>query len=300
MANPDRRPGKTGRNPSDPSVPMPRLEHYLRPWEGSLVSHAVRARQGTLETGPSPWLPPASGVIDRASAVTDWEMLANGPDPANPPYAPSGLGDCVPVEAAHCCKAQTVYAGYPEPTFTVDAVVTAYSAIGGYVPGNESTDNGCDMATAVSYMISTGIPDSTGKVHKWAAAARFDPRNGQLRAQVLETFGSVYMGGLIQSAQEDQFAQGAVWRWVQGSSIAGGHAYGLQLRAVGGIGVHGLTTWGLLQHATGGFLWASLDPAQGGECYMVVSQDWITANGTTVQGADLEQLISDTQHFQGA
>jgi hypothetical protein len=283
--------GNLGRNPTPPSTYIPKLEEYLRPWEGPLVN----PRGPRPVASPTPYLPPATGVIDRATKVPDWGMLANGPDPANPSYAPDGLGDCTIAEVCHCFMGMCVYAGNPGPVFTPQAAITAYSACGGYVAGEPGTDNGCDMGTVMAYAKSTGIPDSTGKVHQLVGYASFNPRNRALCAQVLDTFGCAYLGGLLQQAQQDQFVQGVPWQWEATSQIDGGHAYGYAYRGIGGVGVHGCTTWGFLQHATGHFLWNSLDPAQGGEAYMLVSRDWLDANGTTVQGLDLQQLLTDMQ-----
>lgn len=291
MANPDRRPGKFGRQPPKPGVYTPRAEHYLLPWEGPLSSAPAQ--------GQSPYLPPAKGTVDRASLVTDWHMYVNGPDPANPPYAPDGLGDCTIATSAHAFTAMCAYSGQPVPVFSSTAIVAAYSACGGYQDGNESTDNGCVVTDVLAYMRTTGLPDTTGKVHKFAAYATVDPRNRQLHAQVVASFGTIYYGGLVQVAQEDQFGNGEPWQWVAGSPVAGGHAFSQQLRGVGYVGVNGLTTWGQLQKATNWFLWNSLNPAQDGEAFIVVSEDWITANGTSIQGFDLEQLIQDMTDVSG-
>lgn len=295
MANPDRRPGKYGRKPPRPGVYTPKAEQYLLPWEGPLAHPYTRPDVAS----PTPYLPPAKGTIDRASLVTDWHMYVNGPDPANPSYAPDGLGDCTIAESAHAFTALCAYSGQPAPVFSSDAIVTAYSACGGYQQGNASTDNGCVITDVLAYMKSTGLPDETGKVHKFAAYATVDPRNRPLHAQVLSTFGTIYYGGLVQQAQEDQFGSGQPWQWVSGSPIAGGHAFGQQLRGVGYTGVNGLTTWGELQPATNWFLWNSLDPGQDGEAFIVISEDWLTANGTSVQGFDLQQLLQDMTDVSG-
>ena len=280
MANPERTPGKYGRKPPVPGTYTPRAEHYLLPWEGPLANPL--AAHHYMQATPSPYLPPATGVIDRAAKVTDWGMYLN-----------DQLGDCTVAECCHAFEGMCAYAGNPVPVFSTEAVTAAYSACGGYVIGDPSTDNGCVVTDVLAYMRSTGIPDTTGKVHKFVAYASIDPRNRQLSAQVLATFGTAYFGGLVQNAQEAQFASGAPWQWQAGSPIAGGHAYGYAYRGVGYTGVHGVTTWGELHKSTGNFLWHSLDPSQGGEAFIVVSEDWVSANGTTVQGLDLQQLIAD-------
>jgi len=288
MANDARTPGKRGWKPRDPRKRVPILERYLRPWEGALGG-----------ASPEP-LPAAFGNIDRETAVADWPMYVNGPDPANPSFAPDGLGDCTIAGICHSFSAMAVYAGFPEPLFSSAAIVTAYSACGGYVPGDPSTDGGCDMATVLTYMSRTGIPDTTGKVHKVAGWAAFgDPQNEQLLAQSLAATGTGYLGSAIQDAQETQFGNGDVWEWVPGGSIAGGHCYVLQRRRVGGTGILEMATWGAIQRAAREFWWCAASPSiGGGEAYYVASEDYVRANGTTLLGMDQEQLIADSADVQ--
>lgn len=291
MSNPTRTAGKRGRLPRDPHRYVPTLEHYLRPWEGPVVSQQSLP-PGFLTTG---LLPPATGDVDRETQVSDWPMYINGPDPANPSYAPSGLGDCTIAGICHAFSAMAVYAGFPEPSFTSDAIVTAYSACGGYVPGDQGTDQGCDMATVLAYMTQAGIPDDTGKVHKVAGYAAFgDPQNETLLAQTLAATGTVYLGSDIQQSQETQFADGEPWEWNPGEQPVGGHCYVLQRRRVGGIGVLEMITWAAVQRATRQFQWNAGGSAGGGEAFFVASEDFVRANGSTLQGLDLEQLMADS------
>lgn len=292
MANSARTPGKHGWLPRSPHRRVPVLEHYLRPWEGRI--HSANPLLPAMSTRQL--LQPAVGDIDRETAVTDWPMYVNGPDPLNPDYAPDGLGDCTIAGICHAFAAMAVYAGYPEPMFSTDAIVAAYSACGGYVRGDASTDNGCDMPTVLNYMTRAGIPDVTGKVHKVAAWAAFgDPQNERLLAEVLAATGTAYLGSEIQDAQEAQFGSG-VWEWEPGGTVAGGHCYVLQRRRVGGVGVLDVVTWGAVQRATRSFWWSAASPSiGGGEAYYVASEDYVRACGTTVQGLDLAQLAGDAQ-----
>ena len=67
---------KKGAIPPDPRVVIPKLEDYI-----DVSSLAGR-------------LPAAPGIIDRESKVKAWPMHANGPDPAPPAIASTGVGDC--------------------------------------------------------------------------------------------------------------------------------------------------------------------------------------------------------------
>jgi hypothetical protein len=270
MANDARTPGKRGRLPRDLARFAPRLEDY--------VTGPLRV------TG----LPPASGVIDRCTDVSDWPMYLN-----------DQLGDCTIAGAAHMFAAMSVYAGHPEPSFSDKEIVTAYSAVSGYVPGDPSTDNGADLQTVLEYLRGTGMTDTTGKTHKAAGYAAFgNPADEVLLAQVLETFGSVYVGVELPDSAEQEFADGQPWDWQPGSQIAGGHCIALQKRSVGGTGVLEYITWGTVQKATRGFQYHYAGPPgnANGECWAVVTQDWLTASGDSISGLDLSQLLSDLQY----
>ena len=52
------------------------------------------------------------------------------------------LGDCTAAGAFHIAGTMLANADQPVP-FTDDDVVAFYSAVSGYVPGDETTDNGC-------------------------------------------------------------------------------------------------------------------------------------------------------------
>lgn len=276
MSNPTRTPGKRGALKPDPTRYVPTLEHYLRPWEGPIAAGV--------------FLPPATGDIDRLTRVADFPMYCNGPDPANPPEIPDGVGDCTIAEKAHSFSAMRVYAGYDEPSFSSTEIIKAYSACGGYVLGDESTDNGCDPVTVFKYMQSTGLKDTSGYVHKIAGFAQFgDPQNLPLMAQVLNTFGSVALAIDCPQSAEDDFSNGTPWTYVPGSPSLGGHMICLQRRRVGGVGILECPTWGAWAAITRRFMVHQIQAAYAG-----VSEDFISANGTTIQGYDLEQLLTDS------
>jgi hypothetical protein len=263
VANLQRVPGKRGRLPRDITRFAPRLEHYVH---------------GPLRVSG---LPPASGVIDRCTKVADWPIYLN-----------DQIGDCTIAGAGHMLGAMAVYGGHEEPLFSDAEITTAYSAVSGYVPGDSSTDNGADMQTVLQYLASVGLTDTTGKVHKVAGYAAFgSPADEVLLAQVLDVFGSVYVGVSLPEYAEQEFAAGQPWNWQPNAQIAGGHCIVLQKRSVGGTGVLDYITWGAVQKATRSFQYNFAE-----EAWAVVSQDWLTANGDSIEGLDLEQLISDLQY----
>jgi hypothetical protein len=260
MTTPPRVPGKYGRKPRDTTRWAPTLEHYL-----------------TAE------LPPAPVIVDRASKVSQWPMYLNGPDPSNPPDIPDGVGDCTCATVGHEIEAWTAYAS-AEVTLAQADILALYEAVGGYVPGDPATDNGCEIQDVLAYWRSTGVGG-----HKIAAyAALGDPANLALMKQCLQTFGTVYLGINCPQSAESQFSAGEVWSVVPGSPNAGGHAIPLQRWDDAPLGDMEIVTWGSLQRMTLEFATTYIE-----EAWVPVSADWLTARGDTITGIDLAQLESD-------
>ncbi len=263
--------GKLGRLPLDPARPRLVLEKYLSP-------------RTPLARGGLPSVPLGKDV-DRLSQVPSWPMYAN-----------DQLGCCTISAAAHQFGAWNVYAGRPEVLFSDEEIVSAYSACGGYVPGQPETDQGCVMADVLAYLKSTGMTDTSGKVHKVAGYAAFgNPADEHLLGQVLDVFGSVYVGFEVQAHMMDEFEAGQVWTWQRGDEIVGGHCVPLQRREPAGSrhGILDYITWAAGQHADFGFQAHAV-----GEAWAVVTQDWLEASGSTVEGLDLGQLLADMRYVR--
>src|SRR5271154_4652808 len=76
------------------------------------------------------------------------------------------LGDCTCADAGHRVMLWTAHGG--EMVTPADAdILAAYEAVGGYVPGDPSTDNGCAMTDVFEYCESTGIAGH--KINGWVA-----------------------------------------------------------------------------------------------------------------------------------
>jgi hypothetical protein len=265
VTNDTRTPGKGGRLPRDPERHIPLYETYLMP--GSSASSVK--------------LTPLTVDIDRSSKVF-----------SIPVYLNDQLGDCTIAALAHFFSGMSVFSGYPEPLFSDAVITSAYSAVGGYKPGDPSTDKGADMQTVLEFARSTGLVDTTGKTHKVVAYSLIgNPADEHVRGTVLDIFGTVYDGWALTQAQEDQFSQGVPWDWDAASPQIGGHCTCQQRRfPVGTLGVNEQWTWGARQRSTFAFAAHQCE-----ESYMVVSEDWIRSNGTTVEGYALQALLSDME-----
>jgi hypothetical protein len=259
-----RQAGKYGRRPFDPGRRRLTLEKYLDPT-------VALSRAG---------LPPVplTQDVDRASKVASWPMYLN-----------DTLGDCTIAAIGHMYGAWTQYASGAEAQFSDNAIQETYSRVSGYVPGDESTDNGCVMADVLADQKAIGIDDASGKVHKVAGYAAFgNPADEVLLGQVLDVFGTVYVGIDCQASILTEFSAGQPWTWTPGEAVEGGHAICLQRRLGAGSAPLEYVTWGALQPATADFQAHAAE-----EAWAVVTEDWLQANGTSVDGLNLRQLLAD-------
>jgi hypothetical protein len=261
--------GKGGRKPFDPEVKHLTFERYLS-------SRAPLKKAGLPAV-------PLTKDVDRASKVSSWPMYMN-----------DTIGDCTIAGEAHMIGALSMYATGKEALFSDQVIETVYSRNSGYVAGDESTDNGCLMSDVLADLKSNGITDTAGKVHKAAAYAKLgNAADENLLGQILDVFGSVYVGINVQPSIEDEFNNEQVWTYKPGEQFEGGHCIVLQRRYPAGSrhGILEYVTWGALQCADFGF---QANCAE--EAWAVVTEDWLRSNGTNIDGLDLQQLLSDMQY----
>lgn len=271
-----RQAGKYGRQPFDRSRPHLTLERYLDP-------RTALSRAG---------LPPVAltAEVDRATKVTSWPMYCN-----------DQLGDCTIAGLGHMFGAWTTYAGASggEALFEDGEIQKTYSRVGGYdpsagPPGENPTDQGCQMQDVLADARKNGITDTAGKVHKVAGFAAFgNPVDEELLGQVLDVFGTVYTGFNVQQSIEQEFSEGKPWTYHRGEPYVGGHCVVLQKRnpVKQKAGYLNYVTWGAMTEATGSWLSHTVE-----ECWAVVTQDWLTANGTSIEGLALTDLLADMEY----
>lgn len=220
-------------------------------------------------------LPNLSGVtVDYASNVPSWPMYMN-----------DQIGDCTFAAAGHMIQAWTAYAS-SEVTVANSDILHGYEVVGGYVPGNPSTDNGCVMQDVCHYWATNGIAG-----HKISAYAQVrDCKNPWMLKQVLDLFGTVYLGINCPQSALDQFNVNEIWSYVPGSLIAGGHAIPLQRMVPVGSehGIMDIVTWGSLHPMTIKFAEQYIE-----EAWVIITPDWIEANGDAPNGLNLASLQAD-------
>ncbi len=228
---------------------------------------------------PTP--PIRAGYVEK---VAQWPMYLN-----------DSLGDCVIAAAGHMIQQWTAYAG-EETQISNSAILTGYVQVGGYVPNNPDTDNGCDMLTALKYWRKTGLGG-----HKIAAFVSVDFTNQQEVEQAIALFGSVYTGLALPLVAQSPTQTGPngkpCWSVAEcgtngdGSPGSwGGHCVPLIGYSNDPAGHPGtmLVTWGALYDMTWKFLNLYTD-----EMWAVLSSDWFEQSGQSPSGFNLAQLQAD-------
>lgn len=203
-------------------------------------------------------------------------------------YKNDQLGDCVPAAMAHLVGLFTGNAGGPPVLYTDQQVVALYSAIGGYVPGNPNTDQGCDEVTALNYWTQHGAPAGSHQVAGWLAV---DPTNVAEVKAALWLFENLFFGIELPDTWTQIQSSGFVWD-VGTPNPSNGHC-------VCGVGFNAagiqVSTWGMI----GTLTWAALARnvglhSSGGELYVVLSQDSIAkATAKAPSGMSWTQLVAD-------
>lgn len=229
-------------------------------------------------------LAPPPAACSWTTKIALWPMLAN-----------DRLGDCTCAGAGHMVECWT---GNAKTLFmpTDAEAISMYEAVGGYVPGNNSTDNGADEVTVLNYWRQTGFAN-----HKIEAYVSVDAANAIEVRQAIQLFGGVYIGLAMPMAWQgetiwDAPSSGVLARlyralvkdsdWTAGSW--GGHA--VPLLAYDNNGYTPIT-WGSASYRiTNAGLATYCD-----EMYACVSEDFIATNGLDPSGFDLAQLMVDLQ-----
>jgi hypothetical protein len=238
----------------------------------------------------TPKLPPPPVRMGYVDKVQSWPMFLN-----------DTLGDCVIAAAGHMIQQWTTYASSGAPVILSDQeILLGYERVGGYVPGDPSTDNGCDMLTALNYWKKIGFGG-----HKIGAYVSVDYTNRTEVKTAMWLFGNVYIGVALPASAQDPTQTGKYPCWqvpkygpTQDGSPGtwGGHA----IPAVGysddktdpGTEV---ITWGSVYDMTWNFLDAYCD-----EMWAVLSPDWVSkVSAKAPNGFKVKSLQDDLMAVSG-
>ena len=209
------------------------------------------------------------------------------PSVSIPMYGNDYLGDCVPAAAGHMQNLWRSFSAPQAQELSVRDIIQAYSAAGGYFPGQPSTDNGMYMLDMLKYWRKVGLGG-----RKILAFVSLTPGDLVELEQATWLFGSVMLGlQLPASAQgknewsvpDRTIGAGAPGSW-------GGHCVPVARydQSIPARYRNRVITWGSTMPMSDYFFQVYCD-----EAYAVLSQDWITAKGLSPSLFDLEALQAD-------
>jgi len=204
------------------------------------------------------------------------------------------LGDCVIAGGYHIVGVETGNAGN-EFIATNAQITKDYSAIGGYIPGNPNTDNGCNLTTALGYWTTHGFANGT-KLLGWLA---IDPTNVTEIKQALYLFENLMLGLELPDKWISPFPSGNGFTWdVAGSpDPENGHCIVAVGYTTQGIIVD---TWGMLGILTWAALAEYCASKNYGELYVLLTPDQVTKGQTVApNGVSWSDLIGDFDALGG-
>jgi hypothetical protein len=203
------------------------------------------------------------------------------------------LGDCTCAGAYHIVGVETANAGDPFHA-TLLQVVNDYSAVSGYVPGNESTDNGADEITCMNYWTNHGFANGT-KLAGWLA---LDATNQVEIMTAMWLFGDLYFGLECPDTYTNPFPNGNGFTWGPGTPDPDqGHC--IIGTGYNSAGVQ-IATWGM----RGTWLWSAVSQlavaSAGGAAYVWLTPDQIAKAALKApNGVAWADLLSDFDSMGG-
>ncbi|HTY55480.1 MAG TPA: hypothetical protein VMB26_09785 [Candidatus Binataceae bacterium] len=219
---------------------------------------------------------------------TDWSGKVRNPIGM---HLNDTIGDCTCAAVANAIELVSANTGN-QVSIPDAQVLQMYEVIGGYVPGNPSTDNGALISDALKYWQKSGLKDSVGANHKLGAYLQIDPANLAHRELAVQLFGWVNLGIALPATAQNQdllwqcadslaSSDGAPGSW-------GGHSVIQNDYSPTGRGV---MTWNIK-------LWGmsvNFDRDYVDEAWTGISEDWVHNIGLAPSGFDMQQLLADLQ-----
>jgi hypothetical protein len=233
-----------------------------------------------------------AAVMPQVPATTNYR--ANAQRSLRNIYGNDELGDCVPAGLGHTLGLLTGNAG-AEYVETLAQVKADYSAIGGYVDGDPSTDNGCDEDTALAYYHGHGFANGT----KTAGSLAVDATNADEVRAMLYMFENLVFGVGLPDAWISPFPDkdGIVWDVAGPSNNQNGHCYVAVDLATNGLVID---TWALELVITMRATATYAVPTTGGQLFAVLSPDQISkAAAKAPNGMDWAALVTAFNQMGG-
>jgi hypothetical protein len=214
-----------------------------------------------------------TGVVP---AIVDWHTGVTLPMALN-----SDLGDCTIADVSHAIETWTKFSGGTEVTISDADVLKMYSRVGGYIPGNPNTDQGCVIQDVLNDWRRIGIGTPA---HKILAFLSVDHTSLAEMKACCWLFGGVTLGVRLPQSALDQFSAGRPWTYYANANntIVGGHD--VRLLGVDASGVMYEGTWGTIQQVDPSWM-VFVEEAWS----QASSADWIK-NNTSPEGLDVVAL----------
>jgi hypothetical protein len=207
-------------------------------------------------------------------------------------YKNDQLGCCVIAGGYHITGVETSNAG-AEFCATDEEIIADYSAIGGYVPGDPSTDCGCDELTAFSYWRDHGFADGT----KIVGAVAIDATNTRETKQAIWLFENLCLAIELPDAWLTDYNM-PTWDVAGDPQPTNGHCVIVVDYDSDGVWI---VTWGMLKKLT----WAAYTKycveSAGGAAYAILTPDQLAkGKAAAPNGVDWTMLESDFAEFAAA
>ncbi len=198
------------------------------------------------------------------------------------------LGCCVIAHHAHFLANITSQIGN---TFIYkdQQIINDYSAVGGYIPGDPLSDQGCDIGTDLSYLQSTGFADGS----KLLGSIDLDPTSQLALTQSVWITNGVCFGMSMPDAWIDPAPQesGFVWDVAGNSNDSNGHCFtGFAYPTSQGITI---ATWGMVGTITWGAIAKYGAASANGEVHSYINPEMIdSTTGLAPNGLTLNQICT--------
>ena len=231
---------------------------------------AIRHKFATLFDASALPTPPV--VFGRTSYFPEdgWGMLAN-----------DQVGNCVVAGGMHETMLLGALGGHGAPRFTDGDALADYSAITGYVPGHDDTDNGTDMVDAAHYRQRTGLIDAAGRRHKIDGFVSLHAGDVEEVVLAAYLFGVIGLGADLPTNADDQFDAEQPWSLTPHPGHGGGHYFSCVGRNHEGNLL--VVTWGrlhavepawLAERMDEGVAYISREALRGNELLNQRNMDW--------------------------
>jgi hypothetical protein len=191
-------------------------------------------------------LPAPSYPIDVSGAITDWQMLGNGPDPTLTVHGGQPVGDCTFAGRQHLRMAKAAASDTTETWETTDQLVTEYLA---YDHGKDEGANIADLLLAWY------------QAKKILAFAPVDHTQVAACDSAMQAFHGLYVGVNLTDDADALFGKGQPWTVADGEQPDPNDGHCIVKVKADGQQLDSWVTWGALQESTMAWTAACLDEA---------------------------------------